>query len=741
MGIKGLTKLLAANAPNSMKETTFESYSGREIAVDASTSIYQFLIVVGRNGTQMLTNDAGQVTSHLQGLFSRTIRLLEAGMKPVYVFDGKPPDLKKQELAKRHSKRMDASEYLAAAIESGVKEDIEKYSKRTVKVTRQHNEDCKKLLRLMGVPVVEASSEAEAECATLCKTGKVYAVASEDMDTLTFGAPIFVRHLMGSSRKFPVVQYEVAKILKELNLTMDQFIDLCILCGCDYCDGIRGIGGQTALKLVRQHGSIENIVEKISKVRYRIPENWPFQEARCIFKDPVVSVSDQNHVFEWITPDEEVLKNFLVNENGFNHDRVTKAIGKIKAANYRSSNRRLHSLKPWLRTSVPLKSKETKCQLGVPSAFLNPKMFSLQVYMHLRPKLLWPSVDELVRPVNLFLGVCKELALFSSYIHVSSSWSIFFLLFPFQALLLLYLMGLQAFFDMDAIGRLNKTKYECLLFDMDDTLYPMSTGINYACRKNIEEYMLQFLEIDASEVPRMCLELYKEYGTTMAGLKALGYGFDNDEFHAFVHGRLPYERLKPDPVLRNLLLSMPQRKIIFTNADKAHADQVLSRLGLDDCFEGIICFETLNPPFEPNSYEDEVYKCLSSEEPDYNLLFSDSERKADAIYDENDDSLLPKSQILCKPSLESMEAAIQIANVDPKKTIFFDDSVRNIASGKAAGLHTVIVGSSELVPGADLALTSIHNIKEALPEIWEEEEDQFEQVVQSTAVETVDVLA
>ncbi|PIA60597.1 hypothetical protein AQUCO_00300235v1 [Aquilegia coerulea] len=294
---------------------------------------------------------------------------------------------------------------------------------------------------------------------------------------------------------------------------------------------------------------------------------------------------------------------------------------------------------------------------------------------------------------------------------------------------------------MDTVERLNKANYECLLFDMDDTLYPMSTGVNYACRKNIEEYMLQFLEIEASEVPRMCLELYKEYGTTMAGLKALGYEFDNDEFHAFVHGRLPYERLKPDPVLRNLLLSMPQRKIIFTNADKAHADQVLTRLGLDDCFEGIICFETLNPPFEPNSYEDEVYRCLSSEEPDYNLFFSESERKAEVIHAGNDDTLLPKSQILCKPSLEAMEAAIQIANVDPKKTIFFDDSIRNIASGKAAGLHTVIVGNSELVPGADLALTSIHNIKEALPEIWEEEEDHFEQVVQSTAVDTVIVLA
>ncbi|GLU00184.1 hypothetical protein SLE2022_175670 [Rubroshorea leprosula] len=122
------------------------------------------------------------------------------------------------------------------------KEDIEKYSKQTVKVTKQHNEDCKRLLRLMGVPVIDAPSEAEAQCAALCKLGKVYAVASGDTDSLTFGAPRFLRHLMDpSSRKVPVMEFEVEKILEELNLTMDQFIDLCILSGCDYCESIRGI--------------------------------------------------------------------------------------------------------------------------------------------------------------------------------------------------------------------------------------------------------------------------------------------------------------------------------------------------------------------------------------------------------------------------------------------------------------------------------------------------------------------
>ncbi|PON88801.1 Pyrimidine 5-nucleotidase [Trema orientale] len=276
---------------------------------------------------------------------------------------------------------------------------------------------------------------------------------------------------------------------------------------------------------------------------------------------------------------------------------------------------------------------------------------------------------------------------------------------------------------MDAVGMSSGAKYECLLFDMDDTLYPLSSGLNMACRKNIEEFMLQYLHIEENEVPGMCLQLYRECGTTMAGLKELGYEFDNDEFHAYVHGKLPYDALKPDPVLRNLLLSMPQRKLIFTNADTAHATRVLNRLGVEDCFEGIICFETLNPPLEPLDY-------IAASPEDHPTGSPDTSSRTS------------NSKILCKPSLEAIEAAIRISCVDPKKTLFFDDSARNIASGKAAGLQTVIVGSSELVPGADHALRSIHNIKEALPEIWEGEGEegkqvQLELVIQSMAVETV----
>ncbi|THU63997.1 hypothetical protein C4D60_Mb01t21790 [Musa balbisiana] len=301
MGIKGLTKLLSDNAPNAIKEQRFENYSGRKIAIDASMSIYQFLVVVGRNGMETLTNETGEVTSHLQGMFNRTIRLLEAGIMPVNL------------------KREDAIRDLTVAIEVGDKEGIRKFSKRTVKVTKRHNEDCIRLLRLMGIPVIE-----------------VYAVASEDMDSLTFGAPRLVRHLMDpSSRKIPVMEFEVSKILEELKLSMDQFIDLCILSGCDYCNSIKGIGGQTALKLIHRHGCMENILQNINKERYHLPEDWPYEKARQLFREPNVSLEIPELM--WTAPDEEGLVNFLVNENSFNNKR---AIEKIKVAKIKFSQGR-----------------------------------------------------------------------------------------------------------------------------------------------------------------------------------------------------------------------------------------------------------------------------------------------------------------------------------------------------------------------------------------------------------------
>ncbi|KAL1972253.1 hypothetical protein VTN31DRAFT_7472 [Thermomyces dupontii] len=297
-------------------------------------SIYSFLIAVRSDGQQLMS-DAGETTSHLMGMFYRTLRMVDNGIKPVYVFDGKPPKLKSGELAKRTARKAEAQEAHEEAKETGTAEDVEKFSRRTVRVTREHNEECKKLLKLMGIPYIDAPTEAEAQCAVLAKAGKVYAAASEDMDTLCFEAPILLRHLTFSEqRKEPIQEIHLDRALEGLGMDRKQFIDLCILLGCDYVEPIPKVGPNTALKLIREHGSLEKVVEwmeKDPKKKYTIPEDWPYKQARELFLEP--EVRDANHPecdFKWEAPDVEGLVNFLVKDKGFNEDRVRNGAARLQ---------------------------------------------------------------------------------------------------------------------------------------------------------------------------------------------------------------------------------------------------------------------------------------------------------------------------------------------------------------------------------------------------------------------------
>lgn len=334
MGIHGLTKLLGDAAPAALRGHGFETYFGRRVAIDASMHIYQFLIVVGRQGDQVLTNEAGEVTAHLQGMFMRTARLLQAGIKPVYVFDGKPPEMKGGELQKRLQKRAEAEAELKAAREAGDQERVEKLSKRTQRATRAQSEQCKRLLRLMGVPVVQATCEAEATCARMQAAGRVYAVSTEDMDALTFGTLRLARHMMApASQKKDVLEFSLEAALRELQLSMPEFIDLCILMGCDYCDTIRGIGPVRALQLMRKHRSIEEIVKQLDPAKYPVPEGFleSVQRARVLFSEPdVTEVAEAD--LKWSPPDREGLLAFLVDENQFQRERVVGTLDRLSAA-------------------------------------------------------------------------------------------------------------------------------------------------------------------------------------------------------------------------------------------------------------------------------------------------------------------------------------------------------------------------------------------------------------------------
>ncbi|CAH0374420.1 unnamed protein product [Pelagomonas calceolata] len=286
MGIKGLMPLIQEFAPGAVRELQGpEAYTGRIVAIDASMSLYQFLIAIrghGREGgpATVLTNSEGEQTSHIQGMFNRTIKLLESGVKPVYVFDGRPPEAKDGELAKRQAKRKEAEEKLKKAQQEGNTEDIEKYSGMLTKVSRKDCEDVKALLRMMGVPVVEAPCEAEAQCGELVKGGKAHAVGTEDMDALTFGATRQLRNLTftkkGKDSDKKILEITHQRVLEGLELTNAQFVDFCILCGCDYSGTIRGVGPKTALKLIKEHGSIEEILRKGLKAKDRanVPANW-----------------------------------------------------------------------------------------------------------------------------------------------------------------------------------------------------------------------------------------------------------------------------------------------------------------------------------------------------------------------------------------------------------------------------------------------------------------------------------
>jgi flap endonuclease-1 len=383
MGIKQLFKFLSENAPRSIKVQTMENYTGRVLAVDASMCLYQFVVAIrlgAENQHASLMNDAGEVTSHIGGFLNRTLRMLEAGIKPVYVFDGKPPEFKSAELADRKEKRDKAEASLKEAVEAGDQEAILKQTKRTVKVTQKMNQDTRRLLSMMGCPIIEAPCEAEATCAVLVKGGKAYGAVTEDMDCLTFGTSVMIKNLFSTQQtagstpsapglkpgQKPVYEINLAVALEQLNITMDQFIDFCILCGCDYADTLRGVGPNTGFKLIVEHGTIEEAIKNVEDAK--IPPDWRFKEARVLFLEPeVISLDDPALNFDWTAePDYDGLRKFLIDENQFSTDRVERSLERLKSCRKAKTQLRLDNFFKTATTTVkdsekfdPFKKKES----------------------------------------------------------------------------------------------------------------------------------------------------------------------------------------------------------------------------------------------------------------------------------------------------------------------------------------------------------------------------------------------
>jgi len=333
MGVTELGKLIGKEA---RREIKLESLAGKCVALDAYNALYQFLASIRQPDGTPLMDRAGRITSHLSGLFYRTINLLEAGVKPVYVFDGKPPEFKLLEIEQRKKVKEKALEEVERAIREGRREDVAKYAKRAIFLTSEMVEDAKKLLTYMGIPWVQAPSEGEAQAAHMAKRGHCWAVGSQDYDSLLFGSPRLVRNLAVSPKRKvgeEVVELspeliELDTVLKSLKLKgREQLIDLAILLGTDYNpEGVPGVGPQKALKLIWEFGSLEKLLQTVLKgVQFPVDP----LKIREFFLNP--PVTDQ-YSTELSTPDERKIVELLVEEHDFSQERVAKALERLAKA-------------------------------------------------------------------------------------------------------------------------------------------------------------------------------------------------------------------------------------------------------------------------------------------------------------------------------------------------------------------------------------------------------------------------
>jgi flap endonuclease-1 len=311
----------------------FDSLSGKSVAIDAYNALYQFLAIIRQPDGTPLKDHSGRITSHLSGLFYRTVNLVEKGVKVAYVFDGAPPTLKEVEIKRRAKVKAEALVKYEQAVKAGKMEQARSYAQMTSKLKDYMPEDSKRLLTELGVPWIQAPSEGEAQAAYLTRKGASDYCGSQDYDSLLFGAKALVRNITISGRRklprknvYVEVVPEIMKldhVLKELEVTREQLIDVAMLVGTDFNpDGVKGIGPKTALKLIKQHGCIEDALPELENAEFPVEP----KRIRDIFLNPKVT---DNYRLEWKEPNVEGVVDFLCRERDFSEDRVRKALSKM----------------------------------------------------------------------------------------------------------------------------------------------------------------------------------------------------------------------------------------------------------------------------------------------------------------------------------------------------------------------------------------------------------------------------
>jgi flap endonuclease-1 len=328
--------VLGVNLRDLVPKTTIklEDLSGKSIAIDAYNALYQFLAIIRQPDGTPLKDSRGIVTSHLSGLLYRTSNLVEMGIKPIYVFDGIPPTLKEVEIKRRMKAKEEALVRYEHALKEGKIEEARMYAQATSRLKDYMADDSKKLLDLMGIPWIQAPSEGEAQAAHLTKRGDADYCASQDYDSLLFGAPRLIRNVtISGRRKLPgknvfieVVPeiIELENVLRECGITHDQLVDVGILIGTDFNpDGVKGLGPKTALKLIKEYGNLENALPHLKNAEFPAEP----QRIREIFLHPNVT---DNYQIVWREPGMEGVIDFICRQRDFSEDRVRKAIEKMQ---------------------------------------------------------------------------------------------------------------------------------------------------------------------------------------------------------------------------------------------------------------------------------------------------------------------------------------------------------------------------------------------------------------------------
>ncbi|MCZ7401527.1 MAG: flap endonuclease-1 [Candidatus Methanoperedens sp.] len=315
------------------KEIEFPDLKGKIIAIDAFNTLYQFLSIIRQRDGTPLKDTHGEVTSHLSGFLYRTTNLIEEGIKPIFVFDGTPPIFKNNTIEERKKIRIEAQEKYEEAKAKGDDEAAFKHAQASSRLKGNMVEDAKLLLGFMGIPVVQAPSEGEAQAAFMAHNKSAYAAGSQDYDALLFGAPYVVRNLAVTGKRklagkgiFVEVKpelIELGKGLDALGISQEQLVDIALLVGTDYNEGIKGIGPKKALKLIKKQGGIEAALRELNSGIENL------QEIKDLFLHPDVTT---DYEIKWKKADGKAIIKFLCNEHDFSQVRVSKAVERLLEA-------------------------------------------------------------------------------------------------------------------------------------------------------------------------------------------------------------------------------------------------------------------------------------------------------------------------------------------------------------------------------------------------------------------------